>query len=106
MPPPEERPPPPPPTAEEVTPPDTKIAPKPPAKTHDRTPTIKFKASVAGASFQCSVDSKPFKACRSPFTAPSLKPGRHRIRVKAVVGGVTDPTPASYSFKVLAKKKR
>jgi plastocyanin len=98
-------PPPPPPPAEEATPPDTKIAPKPPAKTHDRTPTIKFSASVGGASFQCSVDSKPFKACRSPFTAPSLKPGRHKIRVKAVAGGVSDPTPASYSFKVLAKKK-
>lgn len=106
MPPPEEKPPPPPPTGEEVTPPDTTIAQKPPAKTHDRTPTIKFKASVGGASFQCSVDSKPFKACRSPFTAPSLKPGRHRIRVKAVAGGVSDPTPASYSFKVLRKKKR
>jgi plastocyanin len=104
--PPVEEPKPPPPPPVEPTPPDTKIAPKPPAKTHDRTPTIKFKASVAGASFQCSVDSKPFKACRSPFTAPSLKPGKHRIRVKAVAGGVSDPTPASCSFKVLAKKKR
>jgi plastocyanin len=105
VPPPVEERPPPPPPGEEVAPPDTKIAPKPPAKTHDRTPTIKFSASAAGASFQCSVDSNPFKACRSPFTAPSLKPGRHRIRVKAVLGGVSDPTPASYSFKVLAKKK-
>ena len=93
----------PPPPAEEATPPDTRIAPKPPAKTHDRTPTIRFSASVAGASFQCSVDSRPFKACHSPFTAPSLKPGRHRIRVKAVAGGVSDPTPASYSFKVLRR---
>lgn len=98
----EHRPPPPP---AETTPPDTRIAPKPPAKTHDRTPTIKFSASVAGASFQCSVDSRPFKACRSPFTAPSLKPGRHRIRVRAVAAGVSDPTPASCSFKVLAKKR-
>jgi plastocyanin len=101
--PPVEEPKPPPP--EGVTPPDTKIALKPPAKTHDRTPTIKFSASVAGASFRCSVDSKPFKACRSPFTATSLKPGRHRIRVKAVAGGITDPTPASCSFKVIAARR-
>ncbi len=87
-----------------ATPPETKISSKPPAKTRDRTPTIKFSASAGGASFQCSVDSKPFKACRSPFTAPALKPGKHRIRVKAVLDGVADPTPASCSFKVLAVK--
>jgi hypothetical protein len=84
-------------------PPETKITLKPPAKTRDRTPTIKF-SSTGGASYTCSVDSKPFKACRSPFTAPALKPGKHKIRVKAVVGGVADPTPASCSFKVIAAK--
>jgi plastocyanin len=86
-------------------PPDTTITGKPPAKTRDRTPTIKFKASVGGASYQCSVDSKPFKTCRSPFTAPALKPGRHRIRVKASAGGASDPTPASVSFKVIGGRK-
>jgi hypothetical protein len=77
---------------------------KPGAKTRDRTPTIKFSATGGSASYTCSVDNKPFKACRSPFTAPSLKPGKHRIRVKAVVAGVVDPTPASSSFKVVAAK--
>ena len=86
-------------------PPDTKITTKPAAKTRDRTPTIKFSSSVAGSSFQCSVDRKPFKACRSPFTAPSLKPGRHRIRVKAVASGLIEQAPASCSFKVVAAKK-
>ena len=85
-------------------PPDTKITTKPPASTHDRTPTIKFSSSVAGSSFQCSVDAKPFKACRSPFTAPSLKPGRHRIRVKATASGLIEQAPASCSFKVVAAK--
>jgi hypothetical protein len=93
---------PPPPTVS--PPPETKITLKPPSKTSDRTPTIKFSAGGGGASYMCSVDSKPFKACRSPFTAPSLKPGKHRIRVKAVVAGVADPTPASCSFKVVAAK--
>ena len=86
-------------------PPDTKITLKPAAKTHDTTPTIKFKSSVGGATYQCSVDRKPFKTCRSPFTTPVLKPGSHKIRVKAALGGVSDPTPASCSFKVLTAKK-
>jgi plastocyanin len=85
-------------------PPETKITLKPAAKTRDRTPTIKFSATGGSASYTCSVDSKPFKACRSPFTAPSLKPGKHRIRVKAIVAGVVDPTPASCSFKVVVSK--
>lgn len=86
--------------------PDTKITLKPPAKTRDRTPAVKFKATVAGATYRCSIDGKPFKACRSPFTAPVLKPGRHTIRIAAVAGGVTDPTPAVAIFKILAAKKR
>jgi plastocyanin len=85
--------------------PETKITLKPTAKTRDRTPTVKFSATPAGASYRCSVDGKPFKSCRSPYTTPSLKPGRHTIRVAAVAGGRTDPTPASCSFKVVAAKK-
>ncbi len=105
-------PPPPPPAPGPLAPPplagsapETKITLKPPAKTRDQTPTIKFSATGGKATFLCSVDSKPFKACRSPFTTPTLKPGSHKIRVKAVVGGIADPTPASCAFKVLAAKK-
>jgi hypothetical protein len=79
---------------------------KPPAKTRDRTPTVKFKATAAGATYRCSVDGKPLKACRSPFTAPVLNPGRHTIRIAAVAGGAVDSTPAVASFKVVAAKKR
>ena len=86
--------------------PDTKITLKPPAKTKDLTPTLMFKATVAGATFRCSIDGRPFKACRSPFTPPALKPGRHTIRIAAFVDGVADPTPAVASFKILAAKKR
>jgi plastocyanin len=86
-------------------PPDTKITLKPRAKTKDRTPTFKFTATVPGASFQCSVDKKPFKTCRSPYTPPALKPGKHLFRVAAVANGSTDPTPAAWSFKLAANKK-
>jgi plastocyanin len=88
-----------------AAPPDTKITLKPKAKTRDRTPTVKFSATVADATFRCSVGGKPFKACRSPFTTPTLKPGRHKIRIAALAGGLTDPAPASCVFKVLATRK-
>lgn len=85
-------------------PPDTRLTLKPRAKTRDRTPTFKFTASIAGAGFQCSLDRKPFRTCRSPYTTPTLKPGRHTVRVAAVADGLTDPTPTSWSFKVLASR--
>jgi plastocyanin len=87
------------------TPPDTKFTLKARAKTSDRTPTFKFTATIAGATFQCSVDKKPFKACRSPYTTPALKPGRHTVRIAAVANGLTDPTPAAWSFKVVTRKR-
>jgi hypothetical protein len=96
-------PPPPPPPA---SPPETTITAKPPAKTHDRTPAVRFNSGAAGARFECSVDSGLFKACRSPFTAPRLAPGRHRIRVRAIAGGLTDASPASASFKVVASVRK
>jgi hypothetical protein len=90
-----------PPTEERHDPPDTKITTKPPAKTHDRTPTIKFKATISPATFECKIDSKGYKPCRSPLTTKSLSPGRHTIKVRAVAGGVKDSTPATVSFKVV-----
>lgn len=102
-PPPEEKPPveEKPPTEERHDAPDTKITTKPPAKTHDRTPTIKFKATISPATFECKIDSKGYKPCRSPLTTKSLSPGRHTVKVRAVAGGVKDSTPATVSFKVV-----
>lgn len=95
----------PPPPALPTSPPDTKLTLKPHARTADRTPTFKFTATVPGTTFKCSIDKKPFKACRPPYTTPALKPGRHTFRVAAMAGGLTDPTPAAWSFKVVPKTK-
>ena len=84
-----------------VTVPDTKITLKPAAKTKDRTPTFKFKSTVAGASFKCTLDGKALKPCRSPLTTKKLSFGRHTFKVSALAGGASDPTPAASSFKVL-----
>lgn len=81
-------------------PPGTALSGKPPATTHDRTPTFRFRSAAAGATFQCKLDGGPFKACRSPFTTKVLSFGRHTLKIRAVLDGTADPTPAVLHFKV------
>lgn len=84
------------------TPPDTKIVKGPPKKTHKTTVKFKFTATEAGSTFQCKLDRKPFKTCRSPKTYKKLKPGKHVFKVRAIdKAGNVDPTPAKRKFTVL-----
>jgi hypothetical protein len=86
--------------------PDTRLTGKPGARTRQRTPTLRFASSEPGAVFQCKLDSSPFfKKCRSPLTTPPLAPGRHSFRVRSVIDGVADPTPASVTFKVIGTRR-
>jgi hypothetical protein len=80
--------------------PNTTIA-KQAARLHDRTPTFRFSASKSGASFQCKLDGGAFRSCRSPLTTKKLGFGSHSLQVRAVVQGVTDPTPAKFNFKIV-----
>jgi hypothetical protein len=82
--------------------PNTTLRKKPARRTASRRATFSFLASKAGSSFQCRLDHKPFKRCRSPFTIKRLSPGRHTFQVRAVdSAGVIDPTPAVYGWKVV-----
>jgi len=83
--------------------PVTTITKKPAAKTHDRTPTFRFRATPRGASYQCKLDSAPYEACRSPYTTPPLGLGHHTLKVRAVAAGQRDPTPASFAFRVVGR---
>jgi hypothetical protein len=62
----------------------------------------KLPSSESGSSFECKLDKKKFKPCRSPKKYKKLKPGKHLFQVRAKHGGQTDPTPAKKKFKVLA----
>jgi hypothetical protein len=85
--------------------PQTTLSRKPPRKSRDRTPTFRFVADEAGSTFQCKLDSKPFRSCRSPLTTARLPLGRHTFKVRARDdSGRLDPSPAFYSFKVTAKR--
>jgi hypothetical protein len=84
--------------------PQTTLKRKPPHKTRDRTPTFRFVADEPGSTFQCKLDGKRFKSCRSPFTTKKLSLGHHTFKVRARDdSGQLDPSPASYSFRVAAR---
>jgi len=89
------------PAGRDVTPPQTKIGKHPPRRTKKRTARFTF-SSDEQASFQCKLDRKSFKACRSPKTFRGLKLGTHSFRVKATdAAGNTDPSPAVRRWKIV-----
>ena len=80
-------------------------------KTSDRTPTFRFASSEAGSTFQCKLDGKPFRRCRSPFTTKPLALGPHTFKVRARddSGGSTQarpPTPSGSSRRTTALSGR
>jgi streptogramin lyase len=98
-------PPPPPPT----TAPETTIekGPKRKIKTSKRRAKVKFKFSsdTAGATFECAATRKGKQPKPKPCSSPKkykLKPGRYKFSVQASAGGLTDASPATLRFKVVA----
>ena len=87
--------------------PGTRILKRPRKKTASRAARFTFSSDQPGSSFQCKLDRRPFKSCRSPFKAKRLKPGRHSFQVKAVnAAGAVDPTPAVFRWKVGRPRKK
>jgi hypothetical protein len=86
--------------------PQASITGKPGAATRDRTPTFRFRSTVAGSSFECKVDRAAFLSCSSPFTTKRLSFGAHAVEVRAIAGGAVDPTPAKSRFRVVKPKRR
>jgi plastocyanin len=84
--------------------PNTTITLKPKAKTKDRTPTFKFKSSIAGAVYECKLDGKALKPCRSPLITKPLSYAKHTLKVAAIVGGLKDPSPATFRFEVVKRR--
>jgi hypothetical protein len=80
--------------------PETTIT-KGPKKTRKARPKFRFTSSDPSARFQCKLDKGSFSACASPLTTPKLRPGKHRLQVRAVGAGGSDPTPAVRKFRIL-----
>ncbi|MGN6665217.1 MAG: PQQ-dependent sugar dehydrogenase [Solirubrobacterales bacterium] len=83
--------------------PNTVLRKHPPKKTRATTARFAFGADIAVTGFTCKLDGKPKSACRSPKTYKHLKPGKHIFKVWATAGMLTDPTPAKFSWKILAR---
>jgi hypothetical protein len=83
-------------------PPDTKIT---KAKVKKKKGKAKFKfRGRRGAKpydFQCKMDKKHWKNCKSGKTYKHLKPGKHKFRVRTVdAAKLKDRTPAKEKFKI------
>jgi IPT/TIG domain len=79
--------------------PDTFLTHHPKHRTRRRQVAFAFSSDMPGVSYQC-LFAQGWAKCSSPHTFRHLKPGRYRFQVKAIVNGVKDPTPASWTFRV------
>lgn len=67
------------------------------------TASFGFGSSVAGSTFECSLDGGPWLACSSPQTYTGLVEGPHTFAVRSISpSGVVDPTPARTTWVVTA----
>ena len=83
-------------------PPETTILKGPKGKVAARNAKFKFASSDPGSTFECKLDRKPFRKCKSPKKYKNLKPGRHVFRVRAIdAAGSVDPTPAKRRWRVV-----
>lgn len=70
-------------------------------KVKGRTAKFKFVSSEAGSIFECRLDKKKFKPCRSPKKYKRLKPGKHVFEVRAIDAAKNkDKTPAKRRFRI------
>lgn len=84
--------------------PSTMLLRHPRAVVHARARSVRlvfrFGSDLAGASFLCRVDARPYRSCASRFVG-RYRLGRHALEVEAQgTTGVTDPTPVVFRFRV------
>jgi hypothetical protein len=83
--------------------PETVITRGPKATTRATTVKFRFTSDMPGSTFECKLDKKPFKPCKSPKKYKGLKPGKHVFKVRATdTSGRVDPVPAKKKFRILA----
>lgn len=80
--------------------PDTVLLAVPPSPTDSTEALLAFDSPTAAATFECSLDGAAFAGCESPLTLSDLAPGAHTFAVRAIAGGLADPTPASHAWTI------
>jgi len=86
----------------DTDPPQTRIRKAPKGKIDTDTVKVRFKSDEPGSSFECKLDRKPYKPCKSPRKLKDLDDGKHKFKVRATdAAGNTDASPAKAKFKVV-----
>ena len=82
---------------------DTRITSGPSGTVRATTATFAFDTNGTGGAtgYECRLDSGPLVPCSNPVTYTGLKPGKHLFRVRSVLPGGVDNTPAVREWTVL-----
>jgi hypothetical protein len=80
--------------------PDTTIDSQPPLLSKSPNAIFTFSSSEAGSKFFCGLNGGPFMPCKSPKKYFRLPHGSHSFQVKASAHGISDSTPATYSWTI------
>lgn len=84
---------------------DTDVAGHPPRASFERRQRFHLRLEGAGSAvaphFECSLDGRPYDACRESFTTGHLGVGHHALRVRAQTAEAgRDPSPALHRFRI------
>jgi hypothetical protein len=79
--------------------PDTEFRGGPDVQTKKRTAKFKFRSDNRIADFECKLDKKKFKGCKSPKRYKNLDKGKHVFKVRAVAGDLVGK-PAKWRWKI------
>jgi hypothetical protein len=67
---------------------------------YKRKAKFRFSSSEAQSTFQCKLDRKKWKQCRSPYKL-KVKAGKHMLKVRAIDRfGNVDRSPARFGWQV------
>jgi Protein of unknown function (DUF3152) len=89
------------PRARDLAAPQTRIVRGPRGRQTARAATFRFRASEAGSTFQCRLDRRPWRPCRSPTTYRRLEVRTHRFQVRGRdLAGNLDRSPAGRQWRV------
>jgi hypothetical protein len=81
--------------------PETTIASGPASPVASGSATFSFSSNDAAATFECKRNfDAVFSACTSPMSYSGMADGAWTFQVRASAGGLTDLTPASYSWTI------
>jgi len=85
----------------DTTPPNTRIVRAPTRVTLDRFAKFRFASTEAQSHFQCKVDGRRWRECRSPYKQRVARGNNHVFKVRAIDRfGNVDPTPARFGWRV------